>query len=141
VAPRAIECRWCGNALSEEEADSPRRDDDNDPICDECWHNEYEFTCCWCQNYENVAHQDYLVISEPTPAMGLGPGYGPLNMGVYKIVDSPYFGGPLIGLGYLFANALEFVADLPDGIDTNGYPCGHLCRECYAKLPQTQKVG
>jgi hypothetical protein len=131
----SVECRWCGKNLDWEEAENPRRDGDGDPICDNCWHDYYEFTCCWCQNYDEIQHQNYLAIVEPTRSE-----YGVLGIGIYKIIDAPYFGGPLIGQGYLFADSLEFAAKLPDGIDTNGYPCGHLCRECQCKITATAKT-
>jgi hypothetical protein len=31
-----------------------------------------------------------------------------------------------------------FVSSLPEGIDLDGYPCGHLCRECQDKLKWRQ---
>ena len=36
----------------------------------------------------------------------------------------------MIGEGYLFDDSLEFLCDLPPGIDTGHYPCEHLCNDC-----------
>ncbi len=41
-------CEWCGERLDDEEIE--------EKICDLCYHEHYEFTCCWCEEYE---HEDY----------------------------------------------------------------------------------
>jgi len=53
--------------------------------------------------------------------------------GCYRILKFPYYADGMIE-GHVIKHALERVADLPDGLDTDGYPCGHLCDGCSAKI-------
>jgi hypothetical protein len=118
-----LECSFCGEPLDGEESDSPRLDpDDGKPTCDDCYHEHFEFTCCCCQNYGEVADQhNLLVVLEET---------SDVKPGVYKVVDKPYYTQGMIGSGWLHPWALERIADLNPDIGDDGYPCGHLCLEC-----------
>ena len=90
-----------------------------------------DFECCLCGEYDRAAVQhEMLVVAEPTPALGGGKDVEP---GIYVITKAPYFGGALCGPSYLFDDSLERLADLPNGIETNGFPCGHLCGECHPR--------
>lgn len=123
------ECEWCGEPLTIEEIEYPPKEG---LICDDCYHDHYEFECCICCNYGHVDHQhDFLVVG------GKGVrwcGRGPVHRGIYAVLKGPYFGGPMIGSGYLFREALKKVAKLPPKLRMDGYPCGHLCKECQNKL-------
>lgn len=133
----ATECSLCGNKLDSDELENPQLDrDDGDPICDECHHEKYEFTCCQCCNYGDVADQhNMLVVFEETPSSG-GPTGATRTIlpGVYRIKQGPYYGGPIIGGGYLFGDNLERIASVNPDMDGEGYPCGHLCLECQGHL-------
>jgi hypothetical protein len=126
----AAECSCCGEPLMPEEIEYPQTDTDGDGgnICNECYHEHYEFTCCRCCNYGHVDDQhEMLVVFEEQYA------HGKLSIimpGVYRITGSPYHGGPLIGRGYLNSDVLVRIADVNPDMDGNGYPCGHLCKEC-----------
>lgn len=115
-----IDCTYCGN-----EAESPRLDDVDDPICFDCYHEHYEFTCCWCQEDEHQDHQHKMLVLVDPKGAGIA-------VGIYRIVSLPYYADGMIE-GFLFESALEHLRDLPEGIDTRGYPCGHLCRDCQKK--------
>lgn len=127
---KSTECSLCGNALGTDELEFPHTDrDDGLPICYDCHHDKYEFTCCDCCNYGDVDDQhNLLVVFEEVGSMG-GPSRTVLP-GIYRIKEGPYHGGPIIGEGYLYGGNLERVADVNPDMDGNGYPCGHLCLEC-----------
>lgn len=124
---KKVTCAFCGNDLSKEEIESPRLDDDGDSICDECYHEKYEFTCCDCQEYGHIDDQhEMLVVFEAVHASEGGD----VEPGIYRIIGGPYHGGPLIGSGYLFRSSLERIGDVNPDMDGNGYDCGHLCKDC-----------
>lgn len=115
-----VECEWCGERLEDEEAADPRRDAGGDLMCDQCWHDEYEFTCAFCENYEHNDHQhDFLVVWQKTT--GVEPG-------VYRTLGS-YWTSDMFSM-WLHPDQLERVGDIPKGKGGGHYPCGHLCLKC-----------
>lgn len=119
-------CEWCGEQFSKEEIESTREKG----MCDECFHEHREFTCCRCDEYEEKKHQHrFLVVFEPTDSWG-GTNIQP---GIYEIIEYPYHGGPMIGRGYLFGRSLRNLNKTVDW-ESNGYPCGHLCLWCQRGL-------
>jgi hypothetical protein len=128
---QATDCSRCGNKLEyPEDPDLDR--DDNEPICSECYHDQYEFTCCCCCEYGDVADQhNMLIVFEELYSHGATRTVGP---GIYRILGGPYYGGPLIGSGWLYGDRLERVADVNPDMDGEGYPCGHLCLGCQEKV-------
>jgi len=142
-----IKCTHCGEPLNDEEAASPRRDEDGDVgiLCDECWHLQYEFTCCRCEEYDHVKVQHrYLVVFEKTYGL-----YGDVAPGLYRITRFPYHGGPIIGTPWLENGSLERIGDIPkramwnpisgsydriEQVPQGNYPCGHLCSHCQEAL-------
>lgn len=133
-----ILCSRCVRPLNEEEAENSRTDEDGDgePLCDECWHNEYEFTCCDCQNYGHVRDQHkMLVVFERVYSMGGPDRY--VSPGIYKIDGrGAYYGGPLIGEGWIYGDRLTRIGDVKPDMDCGGYPCGHLCKECQTSVEE-----
>lgn len=100
----ATECGWCGNELTAEESKHPE-DRVSEPICCECFHEHYEFTCDKCENYEHIDHQhQFLVVYEKEHGLGL---YGDVEPGIYEIVNFPHYGGPMIGGGWLYNDSLR----------------------------------
>ena len=131
----AAECARCRESLSVEELECPYEDDGWGTLCDDCYHECCEYTCCWCQNYEHVDHQhELLVVFEAGLAFR-----DAVPPGVYRITKSPYYTSSLISSGWLHPECLERVCDLPADLATNdtGYPCGHLCRECQQKMEES----
>jgi len=126
-SPRAQTiCTYCEEPLTADELEAPHQRD-GDMYCDDCWSDNFEFICCLCRNLEDDEYQHrFLVVTEPTDAE-CGKTVAP---GVYEIVETPYYGGPIIGRLHMFADSIRRVADLPAGIDADGCPCGHLCRGC-----------
>jgi hypothetical protein len=72
-----------------------------------------------------------IVVAKPTRASGRRRRIG---RGVYRVSDMPYYGGSMIGESYLFADALKRLCSLPEGVDTDGYPVGHLCKDCQERV-------
>lgn len=130
-----IECTRCGNDLDEEEMESPQ-EEEGDVICDECYHEHYEFTCCCCCNYGHVDDRHkMLVVFETCDAHGYDPQTGrEVWPGIYRITGGPYHGGYLVGGSWLYEDRLERIADLNPDMGGDGYPCGHLCADCQAKI-------
>jgi hypothetical protein len=122
-----IECSYCGEHLGDDESENPRIDPADDlPVCDECWHDKFEFTCCRCCEYGDVEDQhNLLVVFEKT---------GKVEPGVYKVTGRPYYTHALIGEGWLHDWALKRIADVNPDMDGEGYPCGHLCLNCQSNL-------
>ena len=130
----ASKCSFCGDALDIEESGNPHTDpNDGEPVCDDCYHEHFEFTCCDCQEYGDVKDQhNLLVVFEEVDSCG-----GPTRKvapGVYRIKEGPYHGGPIIGSGYLYGGNLKRIADVNPDMGGNGYPCGHLCLECQNRV-------
>lgn len=124
-------CNWCGNAFNKEESANPRLDPHKDPICDECYSNEYEEDCSRCGERVEKAELDdspgkIIVVFQEAPALG-----GIVTPGYYKVKEWPIYADGMIE-GYLFANALERVADLDYEVKrmAEGFICGTLCSAC-----------
>ncbi len=130
--PEAAKCAWCGYDLDDEERECPRLDSQDEPICDNCYHESYEFTCCNCENYDDQDIQhEMLVVLVPTSAS-----YGDkVQPGVYRITDGPYWSTDYFS-SCLHAYQLAWLCSLPDSLqdDDSYYPVGHLCRDCQKKM-------
>ncbi|MFA7662913.1 MAG: hypothetical protein WCX88_03275 [Patescibacteria group bacterium] len=124
---RKIKCRRCGERF-DPDCEGAYVDGIGD-CCDGCYKDE-TFECCACgeRDASDIARRTMLVVAGDVRFLCAGKA----KPGLYRIVACPYYGGPLIGGGYLFDEALEFLAPLPPGLNLDGYPCGHLCRECQA---------
>jgi hypothetical protein len=121
-----MDCSWCGAQLGGDEIESPYRDTDGDLLCDECYHDNFEFTCCLCENYEHTDHQhDYLVIFEKC---------GGLARGVYRIKSFPYYTSNYFSMWWN-RESLAKVHGLPWKFSSDdGYPSGHICWGCRNEL-------
>lgn len=134
---RKTECDWCGNKLDPEERESPRRDAQNKPMCDDCYREHFEFTCAICQNYAPKDEEGRIglciVVAEDWVCTA--------GAGIYRVLAWPMFGQPLIGCGHMYEDAIQRVADCPDPktIDTQGAPCGYVCAACSKKFPKAKK--
>lgn len=59
--------------------------------------------------------------------------------GCYLIKKFPYYADGMIE-GHLITHALERLGGVPVDIDTDGYPVGHLCDACSAKVVANRSV-
>jgi hypothetical protein len=120
------DCNCCGCKLDSEEFEQPKLDEYGDPICDQCYEEEYEFKCCWCNQHEHNDQADkFLVVANAEEA-----GF---PHGVYEIVIKPYYRDGMIE-GSLIKSSLKRIADVPEGLKIELYPCGHLCQSCQGKI-------
>ncbi len=142
-ATPAKKCEWCDVQLDEEEASGPSLGEDDEIICDDCHHEQYEFVCCLCENYdENDIQHAMLVVfpyNEDDESLGVQPG-------VYRVTSLPYYDSPMLGKGRLRPSSLEWLCSCPPQVIIGGFPCGHLCGDCQAKTyadggPFTGAVG
>jgi hypothetical protein len=128
-------CTDCEDVL---DAEDPYQyvDVDGQPVCEEC-HDDREFECCRCLNYDYDEYQHdigcLLILANDDENLLRFQCGDPVQSGVYRIIKHPYYGGPLIGKGYLFGRSIERLGDSPADCDPDPYPCGHLCRECKSK--------
>jgi hypothetical protein len=87
------ECEWCGEELTQEEINEPVA---GQAICEDCYHEHYEFTCSRCCNYEHIDCQHcWLVVFEPIDDFDKRD--SEIQPGIYEIVDYPYYGGMMLG--------------------------------------------
>jgi len=121
-----LKCYSCGAMFNDpdEEAD-PYRDDLDNPLCYDCFCDEYQFRCCSCGEWGyNEDQHKMLVVTKKTQG---------IKRGVYRVVRLPYYADGMIE-GIIFEDCLEWIADLPEKLHMNDCPCGHLCVECQAKV-------
>jgi hypothetical protein len=120
-----IICWGCENPLDEDERESPY-DRDGHLWCDDCYHEEFEFTCCWCEEYgDNEDQHRYVVVFDAAACELALPG-------LYRVDHLPYYSQPLIGYGYILSRAVTWLGFL-DALPRAGwydYPAGHLCLRC-----------
>ncbi len=129
-------CSYCGDEITDpEERADPRRDPNDDEVmCDDCYQEHFEFTCCWCKEYASTDVQhEMLVIEDADNEMA------EYRKGVYRVVDSPYWSDGMIECN-LVPSSLEWIAELPDGLHVDYYSCGHLCAECQGKIEAAVKA-
>ena len=130
----ATHCTWCSCEFDEEEKENPRADCDNNPICDDCYHNEYEFTCCYCEDSgDNDNQHKMAVVFVPTRAA-----WGDdIPVGIYRVRGGPYWGHNYFS-SWLYSDKIEYICTLPDELkdDDPYYSLGHLCSECQVKIEQ-----
>lgn len=129
------ECEYCGSDLTQEEIENPEPEG---ALCEDCYHEHFEFTCSRCCNFDHVDYQDiWLVVFQTVSNF---PERGEIQPGIYEIIAFPYHGGIMLGEAWLHGGSLRRT---PAGIDfTSGnYACGHLCRECakVLRLKQSKK--
>jgi hypothetical protein len=119
-----IKCRNCGERFDPEYVGGwvPDLGD----CCDNCYLDN-TFECCACHERDSETSQrQMLVISGNVRFLSAGRA----KHGIYRVIKCPYYGGPIIGECHLYDESLEYLMALPPGIDTDDYPCGHLCRQC-----------
>lgn len=123
-------CLYCERPLTIEEWLHPARDANGDEClcCCECDMEQHYFACCLCREYSHEADKPpLLVVSDPGVPDDIAPG-------VFRITQYPFCTHALIGSGWLHSNSVVRLADLPAGVDTDGYPCGFVCWECQQRF-------
>ena len=120
-----VTCTDCGEELDPCEIEDPRRPDEPG-LCDDCSREFYEFTCCWCEDYDGNEYQHVLLVVFNPEAIWFD------LPGLYRIDRTPYYTQPMIGPARVWEDCLTWLGFLP-GCHADGYPCGHLCRACQRK--------
>jgi hypothetical protein len=124
-----MKCSCCGEQLKGEELESPSRgDEDNALLCDDCYHDQYEFTCFVCENGGHVSQRatgHLLIIADAEECR--------VPQGVYEIKEWPYYTSDLFSM-WLIPEALTLLpVDIPEHAESN-YPGGHVCARCEEKI-------
>ena len=133
-----MRCSECDNDLTGEEREAPHYTTGDtgtaaEVLCDDCFCESYEpweFRCVLCENLEHIAYRDrigdlFVVAGECTDQWG-----HVMQRGIYRILEHPYYGGPLLSKHYVFSGAMSYLDELPADVNTDGWPAGHCCREC-----------
>lgn len=136
--PEGAVCTGCGQGLDDEERVSPRLDCTGDPICDDCYQDEYQYCCCNCgehydqddQDGQDVQHK-MIVVFVPTA----GSYSDKVQPGIYRITGKPYWSTDYFS-SQLFHDKLKWLCKLPVSLqeDDPFYPVAHLCRDCQAEM-------
>lgn len=135
------ECPRCGETL-DKDSDGDTYTYAEDGLCGDCFHEQYEFDCCGCNEsgHIDVQHSFCVVFDKEA---GVGPG-------LYRVTRNPYYFSDMLG-GGLFPHALELLLTLPVRwlaytsitgqkvyyklIESDqSYPVGHLCEQCQRKI-------
>ena len=138
-----MECSCCGEVL-EEDADGDPYDYGEEELCNDCYHEKYEFTCCACEEYGHVNDQHKFVVVFDREA-GVEPG-------IYRIIDTPYYVDAIL-YSWLLSRSLTLLASLPfqwlayisttgrrvyheliEGQNSSGYAAANLCGDCQKAL-------
>lgn len=121
-----IKCTWCGEALSEDELECPRKDSSDEVICDDCYHVEYEYICPLCENgVEIEGNQEHLFVSNPLAKDQ------EISPGIYHIVSLPWYSSDYFSIT-IFPRSLKRVAPLPARL-TNEVEGDYICEDCAKK--------
>ncbi len=130
-----MKCINCDEKLGDEEAKSPRRDEDSDIMCDDCYHDIYEFTCIKCENYEHINHNGGIgsvFVAFEDDILGI-------PTGVYEVVSHPFYADGMVE-GYLYTDAIKQISNYTFEIKQGWYPMAFLCEECTVKIRKRIEV-
>lgn len=138
---QTISCTGCGDNFEIEVEAEPYTNDDEAPLCTDCYLDANYDDCALCGESapkEELESQlgEIIVIFERVPTLGandLIPGY-------YRVLGWPFFAQGLIGSGYFYANRLKRIRRL----DARGKaqaknadcPSGPMCRVCQKRVRQ-----
>lgn len=128
-----MNCTRCGEALDDEETESPRLDSDGEPICDDCFREFFESYCPMCCDYyetENEESTVFLLFED----VGVPPG-------IYRPNSYPFYSQPFIGEGHIYKSQVELIGSIDLARehveDESGYPATFLCKNCEEDLLKT----
>lgn len=122
-AVASLECCHCGNQIEEDYY----REKDNDIYCDNCYHEQFEFTCPICEEYcEEGKKPEECFIYLHKEQDGYQPGF-------YKVKEFPVTISDMFS-GWICEGALELAS--PTKVykhDKDEEPSGYICKECFNK--------
>lgn len=129
-----MECFCCENKLDEEEAEWPRKNDDNDIICDHCYTDEYQYTCPLCESYVDIdENENYIIILKE-----LAETQKNIKSGIYEVIKRPYYSDSILGDDFrFFEDSIVFKKLLPK-LNGENFISGFICQSCYKKKSFTK---
>lgn len=137
--PVKIECAHCCCELDEERAENPRLNEDDDPICDDCYSEHYEEVCAICEDsFDKPCSPEsghYLTISDED-------GIPKYPAGIWKVLKWPFYISDCIGGGHVYDECIQWIAPLPVYKQVFGLQTiysGSCCLECAEKYAGYQQ--
>jgi hypothetical protein len=125
----ATQCADCNKSLTPEEIADPFSPDSGGPVCYTCEIEEYSDTCTICQELKRDDEFDLAFAVFDAEAAFQGDNG---KVGIYRIKRRPFYMQGIVGSGWLLDDHVEWMAPLPDGAESDHYPCGVVCEECAA---------
>ena len=118
-----LECSHCGNQIEEDYY----REKDNEIYCDNCYHEQFEFTCSICENYHDepeTPQENFIYLHKEQD--GYQAGF--YNVKRFPVTISDMFSG------WICSDALELAsATKVYKHDKDEELSGYICKECFDK--------
>jgi hypothetical protein len=126
------ECTSCGDdlSLSGIDVNDPFRDSEGEPICFNCYRDEYMFECGKCQ--EDQAGDEAGAVGNVI--LVFEDDCGVDQIGVYEVLRKPLYMQATVGAGSLYPDCLTYLGPIPEGLESDGCPCSFVCTECSVKI-------
>jgi len=125
-------CSTCGTDIPDDEVEAARDAAEyaDELLCDRCLCDRDHFPCCACRECGELRDQHAYVVVVDAEAAGVR------LPGLYRVTHLPYAMQGWISRGWLRPSAVTWLGflDAVDAVDTDGYPCGHLCVRCQQRL-------
>jgi hypothetical protein len=135
-----MNCSCCGEVLEEDADGDPYTYGPEEDLCSDCYHDQYKFICCACEDYGQRDDQHKFTVVFDKEA-GVAPG-------IYRITHYPYYVDAML-YGWLIRSSLELLVSLPfqwlaymsttgrkvyrnlvEGGEPSGYLAAGLCADC-----------
>jgi len=127
-------CTNCGSTLEPDEEEAPRKDEDGNIVCDQCYDDRYQHLCPICEElfwevYEKEISPKYFIITRQAEANHVA------KAGFYEIVSLPFYKDGIIEAS-LIDSAINRLGDLPKNLDEDNlhYSLYFICENCAEKM-------
>jgi len=123
-------CYLCDEPLEGEEIDSPFKDEEGNPICDNCWDEYYRIFCHLCENsFDKKEWKHFLV-----PPEGFDGVIGVDKPGIYEILEYPFYVASVVtGIERIWSDRVRWVADIPENYQET-WATYEVCPDCVKSL-------
>jgi hypothetical protein len=119
------QCDNCGASIFELDDFPEILIEDNELLCDDCYHEKYNDICPICEDYYDTKDytSDYFVLTEySAKELKMIPG-------IYKILERPFFYGDILsGFDAFFSNSIELAVPIKIN-ELKKIECGDNCQE------------
>ena len=134
-------CRYCWQALEDEELEYSHRDDTGEAMCDKCYQNHYQLICPVCKEFFDKAQkvEDYYfaITREAINEYGVEYENETMRPGIYKALEWPMFHGDCVtGFNGFFNGTIKLLKEID--LSDEAY-CEEICYDCVIKVRQESK--